>query len=240
MKEIDKKNIEILNSIRNIKGEPRDFALEVAEKRAKNFEENDRKIYADLLDLYETQRENFIGKPVDQQIMILTRLHQLREFSAWLIGDFLRQIKGLEEFLSQYAELLGFGRATAYNYIAIRNKITLEQFQRLGVRKALAVTQIKDETRKEEVIKTILKPDINVVEALNIVREVNKEAQQVKRDEQEKINKKIQKNYKYNVTVKGDKIIIEPDNFDSILLQRALSYYEQAIKNYIAKADRGQ
>ncbi len=62
--------------------------------------------------------------------------------------------------------------------------------------------------------------------------------QQEKKAERVKEDKKINREYKYNVNIKGDKIIIDPVNFDSVLMQRALNYYEQAIKNYIAKSDK--
>ena len=162
--------------------ESHDKRLAVA--RDRRFADNDAATIESIMEIYDTNRDKLVEGTDDQQIMLVSTLHAQREFMGWFLGEALMIISdaiesgektgysSLNDWLNRNEDRLGFSKRAAYNYVQIRESSTLEQFQKLGVRKTLIVSQIRDEKKREAVIKTVSSGKVTVEETKRHVAQV--------------------------------------------------------------------
>ena len=213
--------IEIKKSgaIRNTIDEVDDHDKRLAVSRDRMFADNDAATIDSIIAIYDTNREKIAEGTDDQQIMLLSTLHAQREFMGWFLGEALMLIdaaitsgeksgyNSLNDWINRNEGRLGFSKRTAYAYIQIREASTLEQFQKLGVKKTLIVAQLEDQKKREAVIKTVSAPRVTV-------EETKKQVEQVFAKEREKIIKKREvlderaKEIKLSITLDGPRQII--------------------------------
>lgn len=216
--------------------------------REKQFEQNDKEIYKDILNTYEEYSSAFDTASDDEQIKVLTRLHQVKEFSGWMIGEFLTRIddsiknnrksqyRDFSDYFIKNEHLLGFGRSAAFNYMAVRRGVSIDQFRRLGVKKSLVMASVPDPVKREEFIQQAMStPKMTESDLKLIVAEYKQETKQVAQVAKEKENKKIVKTVIYNMTSKGKSIVIEPQTFSIEIMQEALAAFEMQIKGWIKR-----
>jgi hypothetical protein len=226
----------------------------VEQNREKQFENHNMKLYKEMLDTYNDYSEQFINGTQDEQIMLLNRFYQVREFSAWIIGDFLltletkimrktyfididRHYNSLREYFEINKELLGFDYSTGTRYLAIRKGLTIDEFKRTGIRKGLAIASAPEELRPKLLKKITNNEKITEKQLQMEIAEFKGNINQEKKIEKQAEEKKAAKAVKYNmITDKGGtKITIQPLSFDVELMQEALNHFEMQIKAYIKK-----
>lgn len=156
----------------------------IAEARERRFIDNERATVDSIMAIYEDNREKLARATDDDQVMLLSTLHAQREFMGWFIGEALLSIEQqivenrkagystLSEWINRNEDRLGFGRSAAYNYRTIREASTIEQFQKLGVKKVLVVAQLKDEKKREQAYKVITEKKMTAEAAKEYVQEI--------------------------------------------------------------------
>ena len=260
--------IEIKKSgaIRNTIDEVDDHDKRLAVSRDRMFADNDAATIDSIIAIYDTNREKIAEGTDDQhntletsvegtddrQIMLLSTLHAQREFMGWFLGEALMLIdaaitsgeksgyNSLNDWINRNEGRLGFSKRTAYAYIQIREASTLEQFQKLGVKKTLIVAQLKDPKKREAVIKTVSAPRVTV-------EETKKQVEQVFAKEREKIIKKREvlderaKEIKMSITLNGPRQIIfefhsqrERDLFNDLIQPEVMRLKKKVAEQLIA------
>ena len=246
--------IEIKKSgaIRNTIDEVDDHDKRLAVSRDRMFADNDAATIDSIIAIYDTNREKIAEGTDDQQIMLLSTLHAQREFMGWFLGEALMLIdaaitsgeksgyNSLNDWINRNEGRLGFSKRTAYAYIQIREASTLEQFQKLGVKKTLIVAQLKDPKKREAVIKTVSAPRVTV-------EETKKQVEQVFAKEREKIIKKREvlderaKEIKLSIALNGPRQIIfefhsqrERDLFNDLIQPEVMRLKKKVAEQLIA------
>ena len=104
------------------------------------FDEENKKINKQLKSFYDAFANKVLT--VDERVLLLSKLHTMREFTGWFIGEILlteeEKIKNeveewkngkrvnppkfqtVYDFIIENENLIGFGKSTAYNYMNIR------------------------------------------------------------------------------------------------------------------------
>ena len=229
-----------------------DHDKRLAVSRDRMFADNDAATIDSIIAIYDTNREKIAEGTDDQQIMLLSTLHAQREFMGWFLGEALMLIdaaitsgeksgyNSLNDWINRNEGRLGFSKRTAYAYIQIREASTLEQFQKLGVKKTLIVAQLKDPKKREAVIKTVSAPRVTV-------EETKKQVEQVFAKEREKIIKKREvlderaKEIKMSITLNGPRQIIfefhsqrERDLFNDLIQPEVMRIKKKVAEQLIA------
>ena len=225
----------------------------IESSREKRFENYNMQMHNEMLGVYNTYSEQFRVGTEDEQIMLLNRFHQLSEFSAWIIGDFLliiedkiekehvKMTKGRYNSLRDYFDinknLLGFSYQAGYNYIKIRKGLTIDEFKRIGVKKGVAVATAPEEL-KERLIQEIMdNPKMTEEQVKLDIAKYRENLSHAKKVEKQEEQKKIAKTIKYDIlTNKGaDRMTIDSKSFPIELMQDAIFYFEMQIKAYIKR-----
>lgn len=249
-----RKQTELLDLSKLSPDEKIDYIAEVANKRADNFEDNDIQIKVAIDSLYTDFSGHFEEASADQQIMILSKLHYIQEFSAWLIGEFLMRIKNqiedpddprksdyssINDWFIKNIEYIPFSQRQMYNYISIREKAELENFLELGVRKTIEVIKIKDAALRAEAIKRISENTLTAIEAKELVSELQSREYEAKLSEKEKLRlkkKKERQKVNFDITMRSNKIVITAaDKHAAECINNAILELEPAIKDRVLK-----
>lgn len=219
----------------------------LAKHRIDMFEKNNTQVRNDMLTTYEEYSEKIEKGSDDEQIQILSRFHQGQDFFKWMLGDFLMKIENqinskkktgynsLGHFLEKNEDLLGFGRTSGFDYVKVRKNLTIEQFRRIGIRKAVAVASIPDPIIRDEFIKQASQPkttEKNLKLAIAAYKTDMKDEKQVAKVKEQK---KIAKAVLYNIKSENDHIIIKPTTFSVEIMQEALAAFEMQIKAWIKR-----
>lgn len=175
-----KKHDEIINSI-DI-AESHDKRL--TEVRNRRFADNDRATVESIMLIYDENKEKLIKGSDDEQVMLLSTLHAQREFMGWFIGEALSIIDktisegkkndytSLNDWIDKNSDRLGFSKRSAYEYMQIRETTTLDQFKKLGVKKALVIAQVKDDKKREAVAKVVSERRLDVAATREYVNDL--------------------------------------------------------------------
>jgi len=206
----------------------------------KRYAQNDTAIYTDMLKTYEEFSTQFDRGTDDERIMLLTRLNQVKEFSGWMIGDFLIRIEdeinhgsrrgyfSISDYLLKNEALLGFGKSAGFAYMAARKAVTMEQFKRLGIKKTSVVATIPDPVRREEIIAEIAsRPKTTEAEVRQIVAEYRETVKAEKAAEKQAEIKAINKIVGCDVYEKKDHVQIKPKH------QEHTPYFYMAVMKYL-------
>jgi hypothetical protein len=165
-----------------------DHYAKLAEARDAKLQDADDFTYSYLNTLHERLTDVLPQYTEDEQIITINRLGVHAEAYAWMLGDILITIKAmiadgtktgyssLTDWFYKNSDRIKISRSNFFKYITIRETIpSLEAFRKLGVNKSAIVAQIKDETKRAEVIEHIVKKDLSIPKAEEYVEAVVKQ-----------------------------------------------------------------
>lgn len=216
------------------------------ESQTKKFIENDRKTYESILSAYEEHRKIMDEGTQDERIMHYATLHVQRGFASYLIGEGLNeeqeringgksQYGSIAEFFTTNASKLPFDRKTMYQYMQIAKAVTFADFKKLGVKKTLVAAQVKDDKRREQIVKVFADKKIDELAARTYVDTMIREEKEQRGKAKVVEMKKIIKAHPYSVTAKKiDGVItvkVSPEDHAGMLSY--LNVKEAEIKKYL-------
>ena len=194
-------------------------ALELKNRR---IVENDKVTRESIRQAIDHHKEVMHAGTQEERINHYSAMHIQREVGGLLIGDGLieeqRRIDGGESQYSSFNEMfeankdiLPFGKSTGYQYMQIAKAIPVEYFEKMTVRKALAVAQIRDDKKREIVIKKVVAERMNDTETKEFVDsffEREKDKMRKVRDEKRETVEDLMADMDITVTLNGTKRII--------------------------------
>lgn len=226
----------------------------VSEVQKLRFDQNDENTRESIKAFYESVNGKVFSQ--NERIMFMSSLSQMSEFSNWLLGDMLisereriesdwtryergeiekPQYKSIGGFLDFWEGQLGFGRSKGYYCIELRERSSLDELLQIGVKGAVATLTIKDDKKREKIVKRAIEQQWDYDTIRERVAEENFKERDTRKQVKTEQQREVLKSVKYSVTKRQGRVIIEPLNVDPDDVIRALNYYEQAIKNYLAK-----
>lgn len=231
-----------------------DFMIKYRDKQMSNFAENEEEIKFAITRFYDEQQNIFESASADEQVMQISRLHAMAEFSGWVLGEFLLRIedqiqnpndprkqgyKTLSDWFDKNSEFLPFGRSAMYNYISIRKKAELSDFIALGVKGTIELTKIESPEIKKEVVQAVKEQKLTVPQIKSLVQK--KVDQEIEREfglklKQKEQQKKLRNKVHFDVTIRGNKITITAEDTDEAsLLNDVLLELEPQIKDRLLR-----
>jgi hypothetical protein len=197
----------------------------------------------------ETYEQSYKDKTftIEQYVFLLSGLGQYREYYSWLIGDILIKIddkikggeisfRSLNDFIENYGEDIGMGKSNIYYCKSIRERFQdFDTFLKIGIKKAAVLITVKDEKDFKRLTEKVVNNELSAAQVRDMVVTYNTKKYEQQKEEKQIEQKTINKKYKYNVSLKSNKVIIQAQNFNAEYIVKALYYYEKAIKNYIDK-----
>ena len=218
------------------------------EKQERDFIANDRMTYDSIMSAYAEHREIMDSGTVEERVMHYATLHVQRGFAAYLIGEGWREeqvridkggtrYKSINEMFDEFSDRLPFDKRTMYQYMQIATAVTFDDFKKLGVKKALIVAQVKDEEKREKIIKEVSAKTYDEAKTREAVNRLFDEDRAQRTRAKEAEVKKILKAHPYSVksaTGKIDgRILVMVDPEDHAAMMDYLNRKEVEIKRHL-------
>lgn len=216
-----------------------------------NLNAGEEKIKKQFKKVYQEQYKD-MDFTLEQRMLMLSSFGQYKEGFSWFAGDIIlffekkiyageiEGIKSLSQFFDMNEQIIGMSRTSFFDSKNVRERFPdFDEYLDIGIAKARHLLSIGEDETFTKIAKEVAKKNFTVDKVKEMVDEYKFQKQSEKEEFKNKENKKAQKKYTYDITEKGDSIVLTAKNFDKMLLHRALNKYEQAIKNYIrSEADK--
>lgn len=148
--------------------------------RNKRVYENDRVTRESIRQAIDHHREVMETGTQEDRINHYSAMHVQREVGGLLIGHgFIEEKRRIEagessysslnELFAQNADVLPFGRAMLYQYIKIAESVPIDYFEKMTVKKAIVVSQVRDDRKREQIIKTVIDKKLSDTETKELV-----------------------------------------------------------------------
>ena len=187
--------------------------LEIAKQRSiQDITNHEREQLEVIMNQYVTQSEQFERGNDTERVKVLYSLYQVREFSGWMLGDFLLRMRdegtNVSQWVNEREDILGFDDRRAAEFLRIRAAVDLDTFKRLGTKKSLAVAQIKSPEKREAVIERVLEKAMPLEAVRKEVDKAILAPKVLATKEREKERKQAEREVRISVKLSGKQDII--------------------------------
>jgi hypothetical protein len=209
--------------------------------RKKRVVENDRVTRESIRQAIDHHREVMDTGTQEERINHYSAMHVQREVGGLLIGHgFIEEKRrisagessyaSLNELFEQNADVLPFGRATLYQYIKIAEAVPIDYFEKMTVKKAIAVSQVRDDKKREQLIKTVIEKKLDDSETKSLIENFF---------EREKEKNRVKKEAVIEEAKEEVKVLVIGDGSPTDVILRVNRKYKDAVKNVLsAEIDR--